>query len=348
MNRRASENCIPAEGTQTAPMTKQPTSAVVLCTYNGERYLRQQLESLLAQSRLPEQIVARDDASTDRTWEILQAFGEQARRLGIRSDIRRNPENLGYVRNFETALQLADTDLIFVCDQDDVWYGEKLAVLTERFAADPGLLLLHSDAVLVDSDLNDLYCSLFEALELGPGELKRIHDGEGFAVLLRRSIVTGATAAFRRELLAAAVPFGEGWIHDEWLAIIAAGVGRIDAVERRLIFYRQHSANQLGMRRRTLDVKVRQMALSRAQLLRNDAVRMGSLLERLRRLPAAVERRLLPRVQDKLDHTLIRLHVTDVPRIRRIPAILGETVSGRYRRYGAGYRSILRDLLRKG
>jgi hypothetical protein len=90
------------------------------------------------------------------------------------------------------------------------------------------------------------------------------------------------------------------------------------------------------------------MALSRAQLLRNDAIRMGSLLERLRLLPAAVERRLLPRVQDKLDHTVIRLHVTDVPWIQRMPAILGETVSGRYRRYGAGIRSILRDLLRKG
>jgi len=145
--------------------------------------------------------------------------------------------------------------------------------------------LLHSDARLVDARLGDLGCSLFDALELGPDELQRVHEGCGFDVLLRRSIVTGATAAFRRDLLAFAVPFGDGWIHDEWLAIMASAIGKIDVVERKLIDYRQHDANQLGMRRRTLDVKVREIGLSRAELLRNDARRLESLLERLRQLP---------------------------------------------------------------
>ena len=272
---------------------------------------------------------------------------QSRREQGITIDVQRNHSNLGYVRNFETALQRAGTDLIFACDQDDVWNPEKLAVMHERFAADPDLLLLHSDARLVDANLNDLGCSLFEALELGPDELQRVHDGYGFDVLLRRCIVTGATAAFRRALLADAVPFGDGWIHDEWLAIVAAAIGKIDVVERKLIDYRQHGANQLGMRRRTLDVKVKEIALSRSQLLRNDARRMGSLLQRLRQLPVAVEKHLPARVQDKLEHTRIRLHITDVSRIKRISPILKETASGRYRRYGAGIRSVLRDLLRR-
>jgi glycosyltransferase involved in cell wall biosynthesis len=330
------------------PETRELTASVVLCTYNGERYLRQQLDSLLSQSRLPEHIVAVDDGSTDGTWEILQAFAEQARRRGITVDALRNPDNLGFVRNFEMALQRALTDVIFVCDQDDVWHPEKLAVMHERFTADPDLLLLHSNARLVDAHRGDLGCSLFDALELGPDELQRVHDGYGFDVLLRRCIVTGATAAFRCSLLAKAVPVGNGWIHDEWLAIVASAIGKIDVVERKLIDYRQHDANQLGMRRRTLDVKVREIALSRAELLRNDAKRMESLLLRLRQLPVAVEKRLPERVQDKLDHTRFRMHITDIPRIKRIPLILKEAGIGRYRRYGAGVRSVLRDLLREG
>jgi glycosyltransferase involved in cell wall biosynthesis len=320
----------------------------VLCTYNGERYLRQQLDSLLAQSRLPGKIVAVDDGSTDRSWEILRAFAEQARGRGITVDAQRNPNNLGYVRNFEMALQRAGTDIIFVCDQDDVWYPDKLAVIHDRFTADPDLLMLHSDARLVDAHLGDLGCSLFDALELGPDELQRVHDGYGFDVLLRRCIVTGATMAFRCDLLASAVPFGDGWIHDEWLAIVASAVGKIDVVERPMIDYRQHDANQRGMSRRTLDVKVREIALSRADLLCNDARRMESLRQRLRLLPVAVEKNLPARIQDKLEHTLFRMHITDTVRIKRISPILKEAASGRYRRYGAGIRSVLRDLLRGG
>jgi glycosyltransferase involved in cell wall biosynthesis len=336
------------ERTTSMNKTGKLTTSIVLCTYNGGRYLQQQLDSLLAQSRLPEQIVVADDGSTDGTWEILQLFAEQARGRGITVDAQRNPNNLGYVRNFETALQRAGTDLIFACDQDDVWNPEKLAVMHERFSTDPDLLLLHSDARLVDANLSDLGCSLFEALELGPDELQREHDGYGFDVLLRRCIVTGATTAFRRDLLADAVPFGDGWIHDEWLAIVASAIGKIDVIERKLIDYRQHGANQLGMRRRTLDVKVREIALSRAELLRNDARRMESLLQRLHHLPVAVAKHMPARVQDKLEHTRIRMYITDVSRIKRITPILKEAASGRYRRYGAGIRSMLRDLLRRG
>jgi glycosyltransferase involved in cell wall biosynthesis len=320
----------------------------VLCTYNGERYLQQQLDSLLAQSRLPGKIVAVDDGSTDRSWEILRAFAEQARGRGITVEAQRNPNNLGYVRNFEMALQRAGTDIIFVCDQDDVWYPDKLAVIHDRFTADPDLLMLHSDAKLVDAHLGDLGCSLFDALELGPDELQRVHNGYGFDVLLRRCIVTGATMVFRSDLLASAVPFGDGWIHDEWLAIVASAIGKIDVVERPMIDYRQHDANQRGMSRRTLDVKVREIALSREELLYNDARRMESLRQRLGLLPVAVEKNLPARVQDKLEHTRFRMHITDTARIKRISPILKEAASGRYRRYGAGIRSVLRDLLRVG
>ncbi len=319
----------------------------MLCTYNGERYLQQQLDSLLTQSRLPGKIVAVDDGSTDRSWEILQAFAEQASGRGITIDVRRNPNNIGYVRNFEMALQRAGTDIIFVCDQDDVWFPDKLAVIHQRFAADPDLLMLHSDARLVDAHLGDLGCSLFDALELGPDELQRVHDGCGFDVLLRRCIVTGATMAFRSELLVSAVPFGDGWIHDEWLAIVASAIGKIDTLERQMIDYRQHDANQRGMSRRTLDVKVREIALSRLELLRNDARRMESLQQRLSLLPVAVEKNLPACVQDRLEHTRFRMHVTDSARIKRISPIIEEAASGRYRRYGAGIRSVLRDLLRR-
>lgn len=328
------------------PDTRPLTTSVVLCTYNGDRYLRQQLESLLAQSCLPGKIVATDDGSTDGTWPILQDFAERARARGIAVELRRNPDNLGYVGNFAAALPRAGTDLIFLCDQDDLWHPDKLAVFRDRFASDPDLLLLHSNGRLVDAQGADLSCSLFDALEVSSAELRSVHNGRAFDVLLRRSVVTGATVAFRGRLLDCAVPFGDGWIHDEWLAIVASAVGKMDVVEREMIDYRQHDANQLGMRRRSWDVKVREIALSRAELLRNDTRRMEALQQHLSRFPVARKQRFPERAQDKLEHTRVRMQMTDLPRLIRLSPILREAARGRYRRYGAGFRSVIRDLLR--
>ena len=151
--------------------------SVVLCTFNGERHLDAQLDSLLAQEHLPAEIVIHDDASTDGTWPRLQAFVAQAAAHGVTVVLQRNQVNLGYVRNFEQALQAASGALLFPCDQDDVWHRQRIGLCVQAFAADPQLLLLHTDARLVDADGTPLGQRLFQHRQAaGPQQLRIAAD----------------------------------------------------------------------------------------------------------------------------------------------------------------------------
>lgn len=321
--------------------------SIVLCTYNGAVHLQPQLDSLLAQTRLPDEIVIGDDGSTDASVDMLQAFAVRARDAGIEVQLVRHRENLGYVDNFSAGLRAARGDVLFLCDQDDVWRTDKLARMAECFEQDSSLLLLHGDARLVDTEGHSLGCSLFEALQMTAPEREAIHDGRAFDVVLRRSFVTGATAALRRELVATALPVAPGWIHDEWLAAVAAAVGRVDFIDQPLIDYRQHGANQIGMRKRTLAMKWRDLLLPRGRLLAGEAERLRLLEEYLARAGFHGSRDRAAQVRDKRTHFERRVAMGRLPRWRRWSPVLREARGGFYRRYGTGIRSLLRDLLRR-
>jgi glycosyltransferase involved in cell wall biosynthesis len=324
----------------------RPRLSIVICTYNGAAYLQAQLDSLLAQTCLPDEIVIGDDGSTDATLDILQLFAAGARAAGVEVQLRRNPANLGYVANFSAGLRQAGGDVLFLCDQDDVWRPDKLALMAARFADDPQLLLLHSDARLVDAGGVSLQCSLFDALQLTSDEKRTIHEGRAFDVVLRRSFVTGATAALRRELVGLGLPVAPEWIHDEWLTAIAAAAGRLDFIDEPLIDYRQHEANQIGMRKRTLAMKWHDLLLPRGRFLSGEAERLQQLEEFLAHagFRGGVDR--AAQLQHKRIHFERRVMIGRLPRWRRLRPILHEARQGSYRRYGTGARSILRDLLR--
>ena len=321
------------------------STSIVLCTYNGARFLQAQWGSLLAQSRSPDEIVVRDDGSGDGTWELLDSLATSAERRGIRVRLARNPRNLGYVANFEAALQDASGDVLFLCDQDDVWHVDKLATLVARFEGRSQLLLLCSDARRIDTVGACLPRSLFQVLKVSRTERRRIHAGQGFRVLLRRSLATGATTALRRELLVDALPFPRGWAHDEWLAIIAAALGGFDCIERALIDYRQHGQNQIGMPDRDLATKWRDLVKPRTGLIEMLIAREDALDERLRAMRDRVPEIDRRRAAEKLHHLRVRQVLRGRP-WTRVGAIFCELTSGRYRRHASGWRSALRDLLR--
>lgn len=320
--------------------------SIVMCTYNGAAFLQQQLDSLLGQSRLPDEIVVGDDGSTDATMDILRRFCARARQAGIEVVLRQNPHNLGFVENFTAGLRQASGDVVFLCDQDDVWHADKLARMADAFEADPTLLLLHSDARLVDAHGESLHCSMFNALQMTAREKHAIHAGAAFEVVLRRSFVTGATAAFRRELIELALPVAAEWIHDEWLAAVAAAAGRLDFIEDALIDYRQHEANQIGARERSLAMKWRELHLPRGRLLSDEARRLQRLEQFLQRATFAGASERARQIEHKRVHFERRVAIGQLPRWRRVPAVLREARQGSYRRYGTGARSMLRDLLR--
>ncbi|WP_246109191.1 glycosyltransferase family 2 protein [Vulcaniibacterium gelatinicum] len=320
----------------------------MLCTCNGARFLPAQLDSLLAQTRPPDEVVAVDDGSTDASFELLTAFRASAEARGIEVVLRRNPRNLGSLRNFESALRLAGGGLIFLCDQDDVWYPDKIARIEGVFRSRSELLLLHTDARLVDAQGAPLGRGLFQAIGLSPRELAQVHAGGGFEVLLRRSIVTGATAAFRRELLPAALPFPETWVHDEWLAMVAAIHDGLDTLAERWIDYRLHPGNQIGIRTRPLLGPLFSSADDARHVARRHHFRrVGEKL-------AALERFLATRADFPPSRRQALAAARRHARLRAAPpaswrhragAVLAELASGRYHRYSFGLRSAVADLL---
>lgn len=316
-------------------------ASVVLCTYNGERWLPELWRSLLAQTHVPDEIVVRDDASSDGTFAVLENLREEALARGIRVTLARNERNLGFVGNFEAALADASGGIVFLCDQDDIWHPHKIALMLAQFERRPDLLLLHSDARLVDQTGRDMRCGLFEALEITRRERALIHSGRAFDALLRRNLATGATLAFRRSLLKDVAPFPPEWVHDEWLAIIAAAIGEVDCLEQPLIDYRQHGGNQIGAQWRGVGKSLERAGRSRQPYLSGLIERTQILLARAPALRFGEARRRA--LQRKLAHLRWR---TSMPACRpcRLPAVLLETARGGYARYARGMRAVAYDL----
>ena len=321
--------------------------SVALCTHNGARYIGEQIRSICLQTQPPSEIILSDDASTDGCVELAQAALEacQSERpgLSIRLQPIRNVKALRVTKNFEQAVSACTGDLIALSDQDDVWHPERLARMVAEFGRRPDLLLLHTDARLVDGALQELGQSLFHALEVKPLERAWIHGGRAFDVFLRRNLVTGATTLFRRSLLVPAVPFPREWLHDEWLGIVAAAIGRVDMLEESLIDYRQHESNQIGARRDSFMGKVRKALASRGTTHHERARKAELLLERLLSLGDQVAPDTIQKLREKIEHQRFRAALP-ASRVARCLPVLREAMTGRYEKFGRGVRGVVRDL----
>jgi glycosyltransferase involved in cell wall biosynthesis len=317
--------------------------SVALCTYNGEAFIAQQLDSILAQSVTPAQIVVSDDGSADQTLAIVKRILSpgRMRQLGISVTVKSRQRPLGVTANFESALALCTHDLIALCDQDDVWHPEKLARLSAAFTA-PDVLVVHSDARLVNSSGDPLPHSLFASLRISRTELRGEAGASAFTTLMRRNLVTGATAMVRRSLVEQARPLSREWVHDYWLAILASLQGRLVILDEPLIDYRQHGGNQIGASRVTLSsarVLIKQPLRARHE---SAVARFSELLRRVDEgsIPISVaDRKIL------ISKLAFENRRADFPGARkaRLPHTLRELLSGQYHRLGRGMIDFVRD-----
>jgi hypothetical protein len=315
--------------------------SVALCTHDGAAFLEQQLVSILSQVPAPFEIVLGDDASTDDSVAIAERTAAQ---YGVPLVVRRHDPALGVTGNFADAIAHARGDLIALSDQDDIWHAGKLAAHLAAFAADPDLLLTHSDARLVDADGVPTGSTLLGALETTAAERAGLVDGDAFATLLRRNLVTGATVVLRSGLRDRAAPFPQEWVHDEWLAVIAAATGHLRLLPVPLIDYRQHGGNQIGARRPTMSdrwAKLREPREPRASRL---VSRTTALVSALERLGSAVPPARLAAARARLAHEQRRRGLPRA-RVARVPRILAATIRGDYGRYSRGPIDVLRDLV---
>lgn len=213
--------------------------SVAMCTYNGTRFLKEQLDSILSQTLPPDEIVICDDCSTDGTAELAKTL---LTKWSGKWQVVENETNLGFRRNFEKAIQLCHGDLIFLSDQDDVWLPKKIEIMTQVLKAHPNIMLAFHDAELVNEKLEKISTSFWEILDFVP---QYFFLGD-YSQLIARNVVQGTACAFRRILVSHACPFPMNVMHDEWLAMVALSLGDLFPVSEVLIKYRQWGKNAVG------------------------------------------------------------------------------------------------------
>lgn len=220
---------------------------ILLATYNGEKFLREQLDSLLSQSVQDFRVLIRDDGSADGTAEIIEEYCALHPRKIYR--VHSICFSRSAKSNFGELMKAADGDYIMFCDQDDLWLPDKISVTlnamtsAEKLYGNRTPILVHTDLEIVGRKLEPLYPSFTRYENLRT-------DGLSLKNLLAQNSVTGCTVMFNRALLklCRSVP-EEALMHDHWLALLASAVGEIVYVDKPTVKYRQHGGNAVGAQR---------------------------------------------------------------------------------------------------
>lgn len=210
-----------------------------MATYNGEKYLSKQLDSILHQSFSIDEIVIVDDCSTDSTLSLLRDYASRFANIKVFT----NKVNLGVRKSFERALSLTQGDYIALSDQDDVWLPNKIETLLANIGDS---LLVHSDSMIVDQNLKIIASSHFAIS-------KKLHK-ESFIDYLLNSNITGCTMLLSRKLLDSCLPFTTYNLpHDWYIAYYAAYKNSIKFVDKPLMYYRQHQNNVSGIAKKSYE-----------------------------------------------------------------------------------------------
>lgn len=283
--------------------------SVALCTFNGSRFLKQQLESIATQIRLPDELVVCDDGSTDATISILENFITNA---PFPVHIYRNLTNLGACGNFCKAIELCGGDLIALSDQDDVWQADKL--FRAQFAIEQ-----------CRNPTSTLYCSGLQYVNanlelIGKSQVPRFTD---FSNAIVENIATGCTVVFGEEIRRL-ILFSDPkdmLMHDWWAYLVASAFGQVVYDPSSTVLYRQHGSNVAGWKPKPLKLWNRTKRL--VQRLFQETLGMDSLNQAERFIATfpdiskenrkIVEELLFLRNESKLKRMAYAFH----PRVRR-------------------------------
>lgn len=206
--------------------------SVCVAAFNGEKYIEEQILSVLRNLDSQDEIIISDDGSSDRTRRIVDDLAEKDRRIRIIDGPRK-----GLIKNFENAIVHSKGDIIFLCDQDDVWKDNKVKTVLDIFENTDCTLVMH-DACIVDSNLRISGCSFFEFKKCKKGYWRN---------LIKNSYI-GCCMAFKRSILDYAIPFPDNIpMHDQWIGLLSERVGKVEFCNEQLLLYRRHSNNASEM-----------------------------------------------------------------------------------------------------
>lgn len=216
-----------------------------MATYNGEKYIEEQLDSIINQTYENWELLIRDDGSNDKTIEILEKYTE------IYPDkiilIRDNFNNLGACYNFLRLLELSSAQYIMFSDQDDIWLKNKIKLTFDEMLRTEYIyhdlpIAIHTDLRVIDSDKNTIYNSYYKSIKLNPKKQTQLGH------VLIRSSLTGCTSMINKKLASIIIPYPKGILmHDLWICFISNIFGKSIFIDKQTILYRIHNSNTVGM-----------------------------------------------------------------------------------------------------
>lgn len=216
--------------------------SVAMATYNGEKYIKEQIETILNNLDDKDELVISDDGSSDMTIEIINKINDK------RIKLLEGPRK-GLKKNFENAIKNTTGDVIFLSDQDDIWMENKVEKVLECFNNNNYILIQH-DAVVVDENDKVIYESFAEHRKVKTGVIKN----------LIKNSYHGCCIAFRKELIKEILPIPDNvYLHDEWIGIVAELNGKTYFLDEKLTKYRRHSENTSSFKH----LPVKEMFLNR-------------------------------------------------------------------------------------
>lgn len=222
-------------------LSKKIKISIVMATYNGEKFIREQLDSFSNQTILPDELVVCDDCSSDNTLAILQEYKAKA---SFNVIILKAEKNQGSTKAFELAVKKATGDWIFFSDQDDVWSSNKIEeFLIAIDSNENNLGLVYSDYEVVDENLNALDKNLYVAFDY---KNPIIETENAWKLFLKTCAISGCIMAVKKEVIENALPFNSV-IHDRWIVFVASMTSKIKYIDKKLFFYRQHASQQIGI-----------------------------------------------------------------------------------------------------
>ena len=316
--------------------------SVALCTHNGGLYLEEQLASIAAQSRSPDELIICDDCSTDSSLSLAYRFQESAP-FPVR--IFENSSRLGPTKNFEKAIGLSGGDVVALSDQDDVWMPHKLEYVEKMLAVHPEAGYVFSDALVTDETLVGLGYTMWEVVAFSRARRRSFARGCQLEVLLKGNVVTGATLAFNADVKGLVLPIPALWMHDGWIALVCSALGRSGVfIEEPLMYYRQHSDQTIGGVRLGPHGRFQRALSHEAGMHAQDRTRYHHALNHVIEMGAPTEghERLF---NGKLDHLAVRESLRERPLIEWIRDAAKELASGRYHSYSNGWTSVLKDMV---
>jgi glycosyltransferase involved in cell wall biosynthesis len=323
--------------------------SVAMCTYNGEQFVEEQLKSIIYQTCPPDEIVICDDGSADETVRIIQSIADNTT---IPINIIENKENLGVTTNFEQSIFKTTGDIIFLSDQDDVWFEDKIESMIDCFINNKNIVMVYHDAEVVDDKLTSLGYSIFDdRTYLRLGQKRNIEN------IIVNVGTKGSTIAFKSCMKKIVLPFEASnlWSHDYWISTIAHAIGEVKPISRSLMCYRIHENNVSGATRNP-----------------NHNTTMLDLLRRLKNAPhntytanryEALNRKLLCLSKDSdLYSTKIhkfieinskyigicekRFQLQNMGALLRLVSSIKLLKKGVYHQYFNGYTTFLKDLVK--